>query len=224
MKSIGLVLLASAVLFGQQRSGVGSPGVVVRSVGPSNFGSPTGIGNVVYPGTGHAPIIHSGVPNGYRSPGTVRPRTGGAVVYVPYAVGGYSYYGPPADPGVSMVYPGQGPQSPTVIINQTFVPQTATPVVREYVPDANGGIQLYQPQADTAGANQTAPADNPGYLVAFKDHTIYAAVAYWVEGETLHYITSGNTHNQVSLDLVDRDLSARLNGERGVDFLLPPKK
>jgi len=111
-----------------------------------------------------------------------------------------------------------------VIINQTFLPQTASPVVREYVPDGNGGIQLYQPQPGGAAANQGSPSDNPGYLIAFKYHTIYAAVAYWVESETLHYITSGNTHNQVSLDLVDRDLSARLNGERGVDFLLPPRQ
>lgn len=222
MKSIGLVLLASAVVFGQQHAGAGSPGVNVRSGGFTTFGSPTGIGNVVYPGTGHAPIIRSGVPSGSRAFG--RTRSSGAVIYVPYAVGGYSYYGPPADPGVSMVYPGQQGQSPTVVINQTFLPQTANPVVREYVPDANGGIQLYQPQSDTTKNDQNASSESPGYLIAFKDHTIYAAVAYWVEGDTLHYITSGNTHNQVSLDLVDRDLSARLNGERGVDFLLPPPK
>ena len=47
--------------------------------------------------------------------------------------------------------------------------------------------------------------------MAFKDHTIYTAVAYWVDGDTLHYFTSGNTHNQVSLSLVDRELTERLN-------------
>src|ERR1035438_9205366 len=31
----------------------------------------------------------------------------------------------------------------------------------------------------------TAPPEIPTYLIAFKDHTIYAAVAYWVEGQTL---------------------------------------
>jgi hypothetical protein len=44
-----------------------------------------------------------------------------------------------------------------------------------------------------------------------------------VEGETLHYVTNQNTHNQVSLDLVDRELSDRLNRERQVDFRLPPR-
>ena len=65
-------------------------------------------------------------------------------------------------------------------------------------------------------------SENPTYLIAFTDHTIYAAVAYWLEGNTLHYVTNQNTHNQVSLDLVDRELSNRLNRERSVDFRLPP--
>jgi endonuclease YncB( thermonuclease family) len=59
-----------------------------------------------------------------------------------------------------------------------------------------------------------------GYPV--KDHTIYSAVAYWVDGDTLHYFTSGNTHNQASLSLIDRDLTERLNKESGLDVSLPP--
>ena len=59
------------------------------------------------------------------------------------------------------------------------------------------------------------------YLIAFKDHTIYSAVAYWVQGDTLHYFTDGNTHNQVSLALVDRDLTAKLNKDSGVEVKLP---
>ena len=58
------------------------------------------------------------------------------------------------------------------------------------------------------------------YLIAFKDNSIYSALAYWIEGETLHYVTAGNNHNQVSLSLVDRPLTERLNRERrvGVQF------
>jgi len=34
------------------------------------------------------------------------------------------------------------------------------------------------------------PAASPIYLVAFqKDHEIRAAAAYWVDGQTLHYVT-----------------------------------
>jgi hypothetical protein len=228
MRSIGLLLLVSAVAFGQQH--FGAAGVSVFPGSHNTFGSPTGFGNVVFPGTGHAPMIRSITP-GLRfnqTPGGRFNRGGstGAVVYVPYAVGGYQYYGPQGDTGVEMGNPNQqqgAGAAPTVVINQNFVPATANPVVREYVPDGNGGVQPYPPQSPT-GAQQegNSSPESPAFLIAFKDHTIYAAVGYWVEGDTLHYITSGNTHNQVSLDLVDRELSARLNGERGVGFLLPP--
>ena len=46
-------------------------------------------------------------------------------------------------------------------------------------------------------------------------------MAYWVEGDTLHYFTTGATHNQVSLSLVDRDLTQRLNEEAGNNLQLP---
>ncbi|HUE22893.1 MAG TPA: hypothetical protein VMQ86_14500, partial [Bryobacteraceae bacterium] len=59
------------------------------------------------------------------------------------------------------------------------------------------------------------------YLIAFKDHTIYSAVAYYAEGDTLHYFTSGNVHNQVSLSLVDRQLTEQLNRDRNVTVRLP---
>jgi hypothetical protein len=156
-----------------------------------------------------------------------RSRSSNTVVYVPYGVGGgFMSYGPQEDYGGPMPYPNQQPGTPTVIINQSFVPQTANPLVREYMPDENGGIHVYQPgspaMAQESQPQQNAGQDNPPLLIAFKDHTIYAAVACWVEGDTLHYVTGGNRHNQVSLDLIDRELSDRLNGERGIDFRLPP--
>jgi hypothetical protein len=54
-----------------------------------------------------------------------------------------------------------------------------------------------------------------------KDTTIYAASSYWVEANTLNYITLQGNQNQVSMDLVDRDLSRRLNRDRSVAFGLP---
>jgi hypothetical protein len=44
---------------------------------------------------------------------------------------------------------------------------------------------------------------------------------YWVDGDTLHYLTAGNVHNQVSLSLVDRPFTERLNKEAGVEVNLP---
>jgi endonuclease YncB( thermonuclease family) len=73
-----------------------------------------------------------------------------------------------------------------------------------------------------AADDSSSSSDAPHYLIAFKDRTIYTAMAYWVDGDTLHYFTIGNTHNQVSLTLVDRDLTERLNQESGVDLKLPP--
>ena len=62
------------------------------------------------------------------------------------------------------------------------------------------------------------------FLIAMKDHTIFPAVAFWVEGNTLNYITNQGVRNQISLDLVDRDFSRQLNQQRGVDFALPDPK
>ena len=214
MRSILLLSMVSAVAFGQQHSGGARGGAVVRSGGYTALGAPTGI--PVFPGT----VVRS---NSYGSVRPYRPRTSTGLVYVPYAVGGYQYYGPGGgDPGVDMVYPNQQGAAPMVVINQNFIPQTASPIVRDYMPDQGSGVQVYPPPSQGSAQQENSSQESPAFLIAFKDHTIYAAVGYWVEGDTLHYITSGNTHNQVSLDLVDRELSARLNGERGVDFLLPP--
>jgi len=218
MRSIGLLLLVSTVAFGQ-RTGTGHSATAYPTNG---LGLIRGMGNVVYPGTGHPPGISPGTNHttqaGHRPYNGARRGTG-SVVYVPYGVGGYYE---PVDPGGPGYYPQQPqqPAAPQVVINQNFISETARPVVREYVTDDSGAIRQYQPQAEPAPQVD----ENPTYLIAFKDHTIYAALAYWVEDGTLHYVTNQNTHNQVSLDLVDRELSDRLNRERSVDFRLPQRR
>jgi hypothetical protein len=203
MRPIGLLILASTVVMGQYAGGA------VRSSGATITSSVANAGH-----------------GGFRS-GAAPTRRSGVVVAVPYSVGGYYYAAPYQSPDMSTYYPS-GPQ---VVINQNFTPEaSAQPIIREYAPDGNGGIRVYGPQAPgypqyvggvAPEPQAEAPPENPTYLIAFKDHTIYAAVAYWVEGQTLHYVTNQNTHNQVSLDLVDRELSDRLNRERDVDFRLP---
>ena len=225
------------------------------------FGSVSGFGNILYPGTGHAPA-RPGV-SGFGNvvwPGTGRPpqsspfsitdptfarglgntvsgrvpyggfggggRAGNSrgYVYVPYAypvyMGGYDGYTQQQQPNVTVVYP---PQQPPVVINQSFG-TTAQPYVQDVQaqPAETADIKVYQ--APARSAEETAAADvqpSSYYLIAFKDHSIYSAVAYWIDGDTLHYFTSGNTHNQVSLALVDRELTERLNRERKVDVRLP---
>jgi len=82
-------------------------------------------------------------------------------------------------------------------------------------------MQVYQPET-APPADETSAVDR--YLFAFKDHSIYSAVAYWVDGDTLHYFTSGDTHKQVPLSMLDRDLTDRLNRESGTKLKLPPAK
>jgi hypothetical protein len=54
-----------------------------------------------------------------------------------------------------------------------------------------------------------------------KDGWVYIARAFWVDNDTLHYITLQGGHDQVSLALVNRDVSIRLNAKRADEFQLP---
>jgi hypothetical protein len=103
----------------------------------------------------------------------------------------------------------------------------------DYAPSDGGPAYIQQrPRPVRQMDDQTAdePANalvNPGdpigpasnyYLIAYKDHTVYSALAYWIEGETLHYVTMQNTHNQASLALIDLDQTTTLNSDRSVPF------
>ena len=139
----------------------------------------------------------------------------GPVYYIPDAYG-TSYY--PDTSQYTLDYssapvPPTNPQQP-VVINQYFV--------------TKGSEVPGQPMA--ANPPEPAPAVNPGdplgptenyYLIAYKNHSIYSALAYWIEGDTLHYVTTENTHNQASLSLIDVDRTYKLNADRSVPFSIP---
>ena len=82
------------------------------------------------------------------------------------------------------------------------------------------------PFSPVAATEETAnPGDPLGdpqkyYLIAYKDRSIYSALAYWLEGNILHYVTTQNTHNQASLDLIDLEQTTRLNADKNVPFTL----
>jgi len=61
----------------------------------------------------------------------------------------------------------------------------------------------------------------PIYSIAFKDHTVEAAIAYWTDPLMLHYMTPQGSHVQVRLYLVDRSLSVKLNRLKNLEFTLP---
>jgi len=221
------------VAFGQGHQGGGS-----WSLG--------GFGSVLYPGMGHAPTATPPVgqfrspqfSRGFANPGRANHPQHGSTVIVPYPVYYGGYYG--YDPSSAGYAPGSGDDSsqsgpglPSVVINQNFVPPQGNPQVRDYAgdqqqqPQDQSGLKLYQappshPYADTAAGQRPPTSDQPTiYLIALRDHTIVQALGYWMEGSTLHYVSAERTLNQLSIDLVDRDLSQRLNDERGLDFRLP---
>jgi hypothetical protein len=192
-----------------------------RTANPFVQANPVQVGRS-FPNPGRPGVIGRGIgPGGINNGGRQNRRQQTTFVYAyPVYVGGYGngYYDasmqpemaplpPPAQPNVTVVMP---PQAPPVVVREGQHPMMES---------QQGPVSAYQPPLQ-----EETPPEPMRYLIAFKDHTIYSAVAYWVDGDTLHYFTSGNTHNQVSLSLVDRDLSQRLNKESGVELKLPAPK
>lgn len=255
-----LVVIGACTASAQHRGGHpgiagGHPGISVGiNTGPvlhtgipfRTYGSSTGFGNILFPGTGNMPPMggfadrfgstisgspgYGGIPWNRRGRGSV-----GAVWPLAYpVVVGDAYGYEQAPPNVTIVMPPVQPQAsaPPVTIQQYFG-EGAKPVVREYGPngeeltpdasDETGSVRTYRAPAKKTAA-PSPDDDRVMFMVALKDSSVYTAVAYWVEGETLHYITTQGDHNQVSLDLVDRATSDKLNRGRKVPFRLPPPK
>jgi hypothetical protein len=142
--------------------------------------------------------------------------------YGGYSSGYYGDYGSGYAPAYGYVDPslqGQAP-APPVVINQYF---GAPPVGASGPPDQQDdqNIRMYQQQPPPTGYTPAPASDSRSYLIAYKDHSVYTAVAYWIEGNTLHYITSGNTHNQADLDLIDIEFTKKLNNDRSMPFNVP---
>jgi len=120
------------------------------------------------------------------------------------------------------------PPTPAIVINEGFRTEPIHPQFRDY-----SNVKLPEPGAvspstATAAPGQPGPAiadDQPlVFLIAFQDHVIHPAIAYWVQGDTLYYISLEGAPHQVSLTQVDRDFSKQLNRDRRVPFALPAVK
>jgi len=207
--------------------GVPSPGALrAPALRPSNIARPGNVGRI---GNG-----------GRRS-------FGGNAVYVPYPIygtgfgfdnfypGGYPSVHNPAPGTYDPIFGGYNPgpayaapyqdeptgSTPTVIINQNFQTEPVRPQFRDYsntpLPEP-GTVQV--PPSPTSGP--ALADDQPTiFLIAMQDHTILPVIAYWVDGDTLNYISLKSAPNHVSLSEVDRNFSKQLNAERNVPFALP---
>ncbi|HTD44262.1 MAG TPA: hypothetical protein VK687_08785 [Bryobacteraceae bacterium] len=245
MRLIVAVLVVASSAFAQGRlNPIGNSGNVLHPGIPA-AGAP-GTGR-----TGFAPRPLSGGfqrgDGGQRGGGFGR---AGRTVIVPYPLtadpfyGGFSngpgygstrFFQPPPgsyDPIWGIYNPGPGdsegqsqqPQSPTVVINQNFQPDTIRPVLRDY-----SNVQLPEPTfKQVVPAPQTGAAagnDQPTiYLIAMKDHTIVPVLGYWMDKGALNYVTVESVIGHVPLDQVDREFSQRLNDERHIEFQLPSGK
>lgn len=173
------------------------------------YGSRHGFGNIVFPGMGHAPPLHS---FGVARPSFFLPRYGGLVYpfVAPVVVPATFPVHPPAPPLIVIFQAPSAREEPTapVVINQNFARAPAQPVVRE------------QPRVE-----QQVPDGGPAgvALIVLKDSSVYLAEDYRVEAGTLHYVTPAGHRNQVSLDLIDRSLTEQLNRESRTSFRLPPE-
>jgi hypothetical protein len=113
-------------------------------------------------------------------------------------------------------YAEYNPAPNVTIINPPVQAPAASPaVIRQY---DEYGQEVPQTPAIAPAANAQAPI----YLIAFNGTSvIYAAVAYWVDGSTLHYVTLDRKERQAPLSTINRALSFQLNRERRVPFQLP---
>jgi hypothetical protein len=191
----------------------------------------SGGGHYASGGQNRGPVAGNRFGYGYGQRAYGRGYRGTGVFAYPVYVGGYGgYYGDPGDygsgyaPGYAPGYGGdpamqQGPPpAPPVVINQYF---GAPPMGPAPDPQDDQNIHMYQQQSAPAGYSPQPPSDSRTYLIAYKDHSVYTALAYWIEGNTLHYVTTANTHNQADLNLIDVDFTKKLNADRSMPFNVP---
>jgi hypothetical protein len=186
---------------------------------PSNGTNASPFGRIIYPGTGAPAVARQQGANGFGNPAPAAPHPGhSGPALIPYPVyfggGNYVQYDPPQAQLAKnyVANPQQQDASPVVIVNQYFRP------------DAPARTEVTQ-SAPVVVRETRVTVENQDkdiiFLIAMKDHTIYAASAYWVEDGTLNYVTIQGSQNSASMDLVDRELSRRLNRDRSVAFGLP---
>lgn len=118
--------------------------------------------------------------------------------YEPFYDSGYD---PPAAPGGSSVTVLQPAPASSIAVTET-----AHPVIHEYA------------QPESYGASPERETHPILYLIAFRDNSIRAAMAYWVADGAVHYLDADHQVKQAPLASVDRDLSMQLNRERHVPF------
>lgn len=236
MRALAVLLVATGSLWAQlpvSPSGFGRilfPGGVTTSAAGGG-----GFGRSIYPGATAPPTaapVNSnpgiafvgGLPAFPSQPQQPQPnyrnRNAGIVAVPMYYYTGFNAFDPNWNWGYgerTTTQPARPGDPPVVIVNQYFTGDQNSNRTASEAPVARA---IARPEPQLTPTNQDKDII---FMIAMKDHTIYAANAYWVEDNTLNYVTIQGAQNSVSLDLVDRDLSQRLNRDRRVAFGLPAR-
>jgi hypothetical protein len=207
MKALLTFALLAGTLHAQVAGGRAAGGVV--------FANPGGYGNVAYPGTGRPSVSAAGQQTGLRNGLGGRRNSASAYGYPVFVGGGYYDQGgygtqqQQQQPNITIINnPPPPAAAPVVVINQNFAPP---PQIGDE--GSTEATHIFQPQRREveAASDQSGSAAPHYFLIAYKDHSVYSALAYWVEDKTMHYVTPQQTHNQASLDLIDMDFTKKLN-------------
>ncbi len=196
------------------------------------YSPPAGYGNVPLPGSGRVSSMPPGgitVSHFSQLPTAPRRSTGPqpSLVIVPWPVYDSSYIadhlGNDQQEDLGQTSVTESNPAPPVLINQSLGPTADS--LQPGTSNPKDGAQAFVNAQCKAIKPQVADEGRPTiYLLAFKDHRIVQALGYWMEVGTLHYVSVEYGLNQVSVNLIDRDLSQRLNDERGIAFNLPAAK
>lgn len=103
-------------------------------------------------------------------------------------------------------------------------PYYSVPVYYPYSPNTlywPEGTPTYVPPPYIERRNDVQGVPDRVWLVALSDGTIRAVKYYWLEDDTLTYITRDGNSSSVPLSEVDLSFTIQLNRERGVEFRLP---
>ncbi|MBL8179305.1 MAG: hypothetical protein JNK48_31800 [Bryobacterales bacterium] len=241
--AILMVAVVLAPASAQQRGMYGgvSTGQMVGSINSTGFASGLGATVSSLPQTGRVIPMGPGVySNSVRTPGHNWSPRGARTVAVPWGLPITTGYVATVPEYVPVPVPAQVQPSPSVIINQYYSPEQVRPQMKEYddLPEARlprtevqgGDVRVHPPAArqpaaapKSAEVAEAAAADSSKptiTLLAFKDSSIVAAIAYWEQAGDLHFVTSAFSKRIVPAGALDRILSEQLNKERKVEFKL----
>ena len=95
--------------------------------------------------------------------------------------------------------------------------EPVTGTVFEVHPD---GLRPASPEAAGTAPEAGSSPKATFHLIALRDGTINTSREHWLEKDALHYVTRDGVHNRVTVEDVDLDLTAQVNRERGLPFVL----